>query len=59
MFVCWSEFVSPIRRFAVSCSSRGLFLDHGCLFVFYRKDLVARALLFLFLFFAAELLLFC
>jgi hypothetical protein len=58
MFVCWSEFVSPIRSFAVSCSSRGLFVDHGCLFVFYRKDLIARALLLLLLFFAAELLLF-
>lgn len=58
LFVCWSEFVSPIRSFAVSCSSRGLFVDHGCLFVFYRKDLVARALLLLLLFFAAELLLF-
>jgi hypothetical protein len=56
MFVCWLKFVSPIRSFAVSCSSRGLFVDHGCLFVFYRKDLGARALLFLF--FAAELLLF-
>jgi hypothetical protein len=51
MFVCLLEFLSPIRRFAVSCSSRGLFVDHGSLFVFYRKDLVASALLLLLLFF--------
>lgn len=37
MFVCWSEFVSPIRSFAVSCSSRGLFVDQCCLFVFLQK----------------------